>query len=562
MPWLSSANAMLLPMAVLAAVIVCVAIFVFQRLRKRAERELLSAFGKAPEHERKDVSSVRLYHTLYRENRPCGRFVDDITWNDLNMDDVFWRVNACASFAGEEYLYHILHDLKPDAAALEKRERLYALMEEYPLKRLRLQKKLRGIGKRKNNGLGAYLFDARSKKLRYAWVYPLLGALPLCGAALLPFAREIGLFFLLCAAGVNLGVYFFKRSSLETELSAMQSVSALLYGARGVESELGETLLALGFDVKSALRPFKKLGGLLPEGARRGVSELEALIVLLKAAFLIDFILFNRTVRILCRHTKELNLLFEAVGEVDAAVSVASFRRSLPRFCLPRFGEETALRFEEAYHPLLKDPVANSASITRTSIVTGSNASGKSTFIKALAVNAILAQTIHTCCAREYALYFCYVATSMALKDDVLHGESYFVAEINSLKRILGYCAQKKCACFIDEILRGTNTPERIAASTAVLRHLSRSGSLCVAASHDIELTELLVDACDNYHFSESLLGGAVHFDYLLKDGPSRSTNAIKLLRHMGFDEEVVEEAARLAGFRAPPEPAYFIEKK
>ncbi|MGD1822847.1 MAG: MutS-related protein, partial [Pleomorphochaeta sp.] len=131
----------------------------------------------------------------------------------------------------------------------------------------------------------------------------------------------------------------------------------------------------------------------------------------------------------------------------------------------------------------------------------------------------------------------------MALRDNIEIGESYFMAEIRSLRRIMDECKKQRCVCFIDEILRGTNTPERIAASTAVLRVLHKTKSMCLVASHDIELTEILDEIYDNYHFSEHFEKEEVVFDYLLKKGPSKSRNAIRLLEYMGFDEQVVIDA-------------------
>ena len=97
-------------------------------------------------------------------------------------------------------------------------------------------------------------------------------------------------------------------------------------------------------------------------------------------------------------------------------------------------------------------------------LITGSNASGKSTYIKAIAINAILAQTINTVLAEKWMMKPSYIVTSMAIQDNVLDGDSYFIAEIKSLKRIMQLIEEEKpCISFIDEILKGTNTIERIA---------------------------------------------------------------------------------------------------
>ena len=136
----------------------------------------------------------------------------------------------------------------------------------------------------------------------------------------------------------------------------------------------------------------------------------------------------------------------------------------------------------------------------------------------------------------------------MAIADDLLSGESYFVAELRSLRRVLQRAdAGEEFLCFVDEILRGTNTDERLAASQAVLRHLAGTGALCFVATHDVELTGALADVCDNSHFQEVVQSGAVAFDYLLRGGPARGRNAIRLLGEMGFPPAVVAEARRLA---------------
>lgn len=295
--------------------------------------------------------------------------------------------------------------------------------------------------------------------------------------------------------------------------------------------------------------------GLLPGNVQRGLAELESLMLIVKSIFLVDLILYNRTVGRMARHAEALHALWQAVGRLDAAVSVASFRKSLAAYCEPTFEPGGGIAFAGMFHPLLENPVANSAKLWNDCIVTGSNASGKSTFIKAVAVNCILAQTVATCCAERFSLDRFYVASSMALRDNTLAGESYFVAEVKSLKRLLACCKAQRTAVFIDEILRGTNTPERIAASVAVLRVLHESKSLCLVASHDIELTDLLAGLYDSRHFSETFAGDAISFDYLLKDGPSRSTNAIRLLEHMGFEKSIVEEATAFLQREKPQAP-------
>lgn len=133
-------------------------------------------------------------------------------------------------------------------------------------------------------------------------------------------------------------------------------------------------------------------------------------------------------------------------------------------------------------------------------------------------------------------------------------GESYYIVEIKSLKRILDVARQHEenprtnpVLCFVDEVLRGTNTVERIAASTKILQSLHRPGVLCFAATHDIELTELLAECYDNYHFEEEIEEGDILFNYVLRTGKAVSRNAIRLLGIIGYEEAIIEEAEGLA---------------
>lgn len=132
----------------------------------------------------------------------------------------------------------------------------------------------------------------------------------------------------------------------------------------------------------------------------------------------------------------------------------------------------------------------------------------------------------------------------MALKDDIFSSESYYIVEIKSLKRIIDNINDDiPCLCFVDEILRGTNTIERISSSCEVLRYLGDNNCICFAATHDIELTHLLNDKFNNYHFEETITNKDIEFDYKLHKGKAQTRNAIKLLEFMGYDESIVSKA-------------------
>ena len=182
----------------------------------------------------------------------------------------------------------------------------------------------------------------------------------------------------------------------------------------------------------------------------------------------------------------------------------------------------------------------------------GINGTGKSTFLKTIAINALLSQTIYTSTSKEYNAPFYRIYSSMALRDDLNAQNSYYIVEIKSLKRILDAVDKddkRPVLCFVDEVLRGTNTVERIAASSEILKSLRYKNVLVFAATHDIELTYLLEKYYDNYHFQEEVTDDDVKFNYRLFTGPAVTRNAIKLLGVIGYNKNIIDAAESQAGY-------------
>jgi DNA mismatch repair ATPase MutS len=122
------------------------------------------------------------------------------------------------------------------------------------------------------------------------------------------------------------------------------------------------------------------------------------------------------------------------------------------------------------------------------------------------------------------------------------------MVEIKSLKRIMtANHPDRPILCFVDEVLRGTNTLERISASAHILTHIAKDNAMCFAATHDIELTKILNNDYVNYHFQEKIEDNDVKFDYTLYEGEAKSRNAIKLLKMIGYSDEIVQKASRMA---------------
>lgn len=270
-----------------------------------------------------------------------------------------------------------------------------------------------------------------------------------------------------------------------------------------------------------------------------------AFIMLLKMAFMVDYFLFHIIQYTYYRYQDEVMACYDYVSTLDNHYSLAMYRRILDTYCEPTaFSNEQTLTFTNLIHPLLENAVPNDLDINHNILLTGSNASGKSTFMKALAINLILAQTIETATADAFSYRPGLVYTSMANADDVLSGDSYFMAELKSIRRLFDIETHMPVYCFIDEIFKGTNTTERIAASESVLSYLNHQPEYrIVAATHDIELSELLKDNYQNFHFNETIENDEIHFDYKIKKGKANTRNAIELLRITNFPNKIYKRA-------------------
>ncbi|MDR3052774.1 MAG: hypothetical protein LBU48_02800 [Coriobacteriales bacterium] len=523
-----------------AAFIVPISIFASRR-RKRVLDALFGAIPKnASVHE-----SIRNYWDAFSECYPDQAYIDRTTWNDLDMDAVFCRINGCLSSVGEEYLFALLH--RPaNAEILSQRENLVACLEKREL-RLKIQLVLNRLGKNRFNGLWILMFAPHILSLGSYKRYLIQALLPLLGVALLFVNSSLGIVVLALTLLANIITFAIAKNRSEQGLEHVSYLVKTLHCAKGLEKELSGSCPQYAQDMRTSLAHFKKLSFSSFMIAATPNSDADALISLFGMLTLAPVIQYCKSIQLLTDRQKELQEFFALVGEVDAALSLASFRASLEYYSQPTFSQTLTLEGRALYHPLVQAAVPNDVLVEKNLLLTGSNASGKSTYIKSIAVNALLAQTCNTCCAESFSLKRAPIITSMGVSDNIIGGESYFVVEIKSMKRIVQAAIDDlESYCFIDEILKGTNTTERIAASAAVLRFLHQKACICVAATHDLELTEMLSAEYLNRHFSEQITDAGMLFDYQLKEGPSQSKNAIKLLSHFDYPKAVVAYADEL----------------
>jgi hypothetical protein len=576
----------------------------FRRSRKLLE--IRQAWARPITRERR-LDTIAASHAA-RSAALGTRALDPRAWEDLDLDEVFVAIDRTTSTLGQHALYHRLRTatvadhLAEFETLVERLRSSSSLRERAQLALSRLQDphgydvwwlaapddfgtgcgsavRLRptGFGEtsrrsapecpaRGGGWLGA--LDALERPPWYA-LFPVLTAVTLT-LALGALFSSAAIVALLAMVAVNLAVRWGTDERTVAIARSFRQLAPLVATAESLRfldaPEHTSITGALRADVPSLGRlkaisrwvngnPFM-LSFNSSSLALAAAELVEIVYQYLNIAFLLDATGVHIASKDLAAHRHALLRVVAASGDVDAAISVASYRESLTTWTRPQFGAAgSSLELEDVAHPLLQDAVPNSIVLRsgRGVLVTGSNMSGKSTFLRTAGVNAVLAQTIHTCLARSYAAPIFVVRTCIGRSDDLAGGKSYYLAEVEALLSLVEASDTEDCCLFLlDELFRGTNAIERIAAGEAVLRELlNQQGRgkphLALAATHDGELVDLLDDLFDAWHFGDSIGPDGLAFDHRLRPGPATSRNAIALLRLSGAPDSLLDRATKSA---------------
>lgn len=502
-------------------------------------------FGEIPSPPNKNMNRDYIEDYYYYDlgKHPRDYYLDDITWHDLNLNRVYDRMNNCYTTPGEEILHHRLRTPAITQETYEGRLNFLHQLEENPMDRQKMEGILAKLGKNPQADLLSPFKDQSRSKF-WLLVYLLLSLALIASIIYCAFNFKQGALIAFVLFTINGLVHEGRKNSLGKDLDrvnyAINQVFAVArlkrLGCKFLDEELRETY--------KAQEPLK---GVMHTG-NISASNDGSFIDLLSIPLLLDLIAYEFAKVKILTYENEVIQLFQGIGHLDATISIASYRASLVAYTEPslHFNEDSLfVHADNLVHPLLEESVPNDLKTKKSILITGSNASGKSTYLRICAINALLAQTMGTVLADSYEASVFRIYSSMALSDDLLAGESYYVAETQAIKRVLDACDEQGAPvlCTIDEVLRGTNTLERIAASSTILDELSKKRCLCLAATHDLELTDLLKDRFSLFHFEEQIEDKEMYFDYKLKEGKATSRNAINLLSILGFDEELVNRA-------------------
>jgi hypothetical protein len=566
-----------------------------QRAVRKLEAKLRDEWGSAKSRDR-DISLIATYsRALTDRDTPGGKThaaLDDRTWSDLDLDRVFAFVDRTESVVGRELLYHRLRSTRGSLASLASLDDWVELFGRDESLRLAAQRVLRSLDTTSCHWLWSLAVEPINTLPRWAAIYPAFAALMAIGLLLIPFVPPLVLVPVVgFVAGGALRAKLGPR--LVPLVDSFRDVALLLASAQRLGS-LERLPSGLREELKKrlhALRRVRRTAGWLGRSQAGSEDLVGILLEYLNMLFCLDANALMLSIRELRSHQDDLHEVFRTVGSLDVAISVASVRAGSRQWARPAFTDSSApLDFANVCHPLLETPVPNSYMLGDPDglLVTGANMTGKSTFLRTVGVNAVLAQALNIVFASSWRSPWLSIASCLTPSDDLLAGKSYYQAEVETIVAMLNatgappgdQAASPRVPVrlyLFDELFRGTNTRDRIGAASAVLRHLvSRSqqpppvarqepagteqaagtASVClpapaapaprtlvIAATHDLEVVSLLATDYAVCHFADRLTESGLQFDYILRPGPTTTRNAIALLGILGAPREVVEEA-------------------
>ena len=542
---------------IIAAIIVN--IYLQRRRVKRFVEKLKRNFGKVERIECDyDRDSYRGYY--YRHIEDDDFFVDDITWNDAEGETLFTSMNKCYSSCGEEYLYYTLRHININPSKEEMDEYVSqtdAIIADEEL-RLKIQLLFAKLGKTGKHSVFEYISLLSNVKR-----VPLI----LFYIVWLVYILVIGSFFIDVTLGVCLTIfwmivcviiYIWHNKTVQNYITSFEYIVRTLMTAEKAvgmkipfyekESERLQKLRKQLKGVKTSYLSFIK------QSNRSGIADLASgMSAMINCFFLIDLFFFYKMLKYVVEKDDVYDEIFAILGKMESQVCVANLKTAYEDTCVPVFADEKIIKGTDMIHPLVKNCVPNSFDNKKGMLITGSNASGKSTFLRSVLVNCILSESVYVACAKDFTLRPAMLFSSMSLRDSLGSGESYYMAEINSIKRIINAKdSGGNIICFLDEVLRGTNTVERVAAATRILKYLTGENIITLAATHDIELTYLLENDYDNHFFREEIKKDEddkedIYFSYKINDGRSDTRNALKLLKIKEYPEEIYSNAEILS---------------
>ena len=520
-----------------------------KRIRKQ-RAFLYTNWGLSKKKEYYNFFVIGKYFKNNTHKEKAYHIIGDKSKTDFDIDDVFKFVDRTSSKIGQQYLYFKLRTIG-SIKSLKRFDELTTLFEKNKDLSISCQLELSKLNSNNAYYLEELVNDKQLEKPKHLWLVRTLTITAITSIILLFFYPIFSL-LLVPVFSANLFFHYKNKHSVAYYLNGVNQLSkALKVSQNLVKSpeivahfkDISFISIIKSIQFKTEFIAFEK-----------NITDnilfffwFAAEIV--KILFNVEYLVFYSFLEAINKERKNIENLFLFIGEIDAAISTASLKSGSLEICTPTFNKNNELKVSGVKHPLIENCIPNDVYLSQKSmLLTGSNMSGKTTFIRTVSINSILAQTLNICFAKTYSAPFYKIYSSIRITDDLLDNTSYYLQEVLTVKELIDASNDvNPCLFVLDEIFKGTNTIERISGGKAILSYLNKEQHTVLVSTHDIELTDLLVaENYDLYHFSEQVENNNLFFDHQLKVGKLKTRNAIKILELYKYPSAIIKDAKNI----------------
>ncbi|MEO9570205.1 MAG: DNA mismatch repair protein MutS [Polaribacter sp.] len=524
--------------------------FIKKKRLKKFKKSLYNNWGKEKKQSYYNFFVISKYFNNNHNKDKAYHILSEKSKVDFDIDDIFKFVDRTSSKIGQQYLYFKLRTIGT-LKELKKFDNLTAFFQKNKDLSISCQLELSKLNNNNSYYLEELINHKQLEKPKNLWIVKSLTITAISSIILLFFYPVFSLLLVLVFS-MNLFFHYKNKHNVTYYLNGVNQLSRTLK----VSLKLIKTPeIAAHFKGLSFIECIKSIKFKTEFIAFEKNVTNEFLFIfwflaeIIKILFNVEYLVFYSFIDSITKNRKSIEDLFLFIGEIDTAISTASLKSGNLKICTPKFNDNNELKATAIYHPLIDNCIENNTHLLNKSmLLTGSNMSGKTTFIRTVAINSILAQTLNFCFADTYTAPFYKIYSSIRITDNLLDNTSYYLQEVLTIKDLIKASKDKNpCLFVLDEIFKGTNTIERISGGKAILSYLNKEHHTVLVSTHDIELTELLVkDNYDLYHFSEKIENNNLFFDHKIKQGKLKTRNAIKILDLYKYPVEIIKDAKEI----------------
>lgn len=480
----------------------------------------------------------------------CFQRIDESSYLDLELEKLFEFIDCTDSAVGRQYLYNQMRTI-PSNTNTKMQEDFLHLYNIDSVFRDNVSKQISTLDHPDAYNICAVINNQHSpysKNKRIAFF--VLQFLPTLFLLLfLVSSNSLLLIGLVVSFACNMGIHFNSKKLSFDYSDSIPQLYKLINTAQKLNIIIGDKT---DFNIQDSLKKLKFLKfkcSIFRLNAKM-TGDLAILAWLISEFFRIFFLIeplnLDKIFLLIQKENKALENTFRYVGQIDTYQSIHRLRDKVPFYCLPLFVDNKAnLTALNIYNPLIDNCVKNSFELKNDSfLIMGSNMSGKTTFIRSVGINVLMAQTLNTCFSQSLVLNRQKIYTSISIKDDISKKQSYYLSEVLRMKDIVEHTSNNCNLILLDELFKGTNTEERIACAQAILKHLTNNPQNRIfVATHDFQLAEILKGRLTPIYFTENISDNELSFSYQISYEDLGQKNAIKILQLYNFPDNVIREA-------------------